>query len=44
MKLERNGSAFEREVTATVQPGTRIVAFVEKGGVGRVTAIGQARL
>ena len=43
-KLERNGSGFEREVTATVQPGTRIVAFVEKGGVGRVTAIGQARL
>ncbi len=43
-KLERNGPAFEREVTATVQPGTRVVAFVEKGGVGRVTAIGQARL
>lgn len=43
-KLERNGPAFEREVSATVQPGTRIVAFVEKGGVGRVTAIGQARL
>jgi hypothetical protein len=43
-KLERNGAGFEREVTATVQPGTRIVAFVEKGGVGRVTAIGQGRL
>ncbi len=43
-KLERNGSAFEREVTVTLQPGTRIVAFVEKSGVGRVTAIGQARL
>jgi hypothetical protein len=43
-KLERNGAGYDRDVVVNAQPGSRIVAFVEKAGVGRVTAIGQARL
>ncbi len=65
--LNQNGEGYDREITVKVQPGSRIVAFVEKppsagvedavslsarvlhkpvghAGVGRVTAIGQARL
>jgi len=41
-KADRNG--FDKDVTMDVKPGSRIVAFVEKAGVGRVTALGQARL
>jgi hypothetical protein len=45
-KLDRHAGPFDRDVTVSIKPGekTRIVAFVEKAGVGRVTAVGQARL
>ena len=42
-KLERSGAGYEREVVVSVKAGSRIVAFVEKGGVGRVTGLGEAR-
>jgi hypothetical protein len=39
------GAAFDKELTVTVKgDSTRVVAFIEKSGVGRVTGIGQARL
>jgi hypothetical protein len=39
------GAAYDKELTVTVKgDSTRVVAFIEKSGVGRVTGIGQARL
>jgi hypothetical protein len=43
-KMEKTGTGYEREMTAAAQPGTRIVAFVERGEVGRVTAAGEGRM
>jgi hypothetical protein len=45
-KLGRREVAFDREISVNAKPGetTRIVAFVEKPEVGRVVALGQARL
>lgn len=41
--LQKLGKPADREVTLDVKPGSRIVAFVEKSGVGRVTALGQTK-
>ena len=41
--LQKLGKAADREMMLDVKPGSRIVAFVEKAGVGRVTALGQVR-
>ncbi|MDE3196346.1 MAG: DUF1223 domain-containing protein [Acidobacteriota bacterium] len=41
--LQKLGKAADRDLLIDVKPGSRIVAFVSKGGVGRVTAVGEAR-
>ena len=41
--LQKLGKAADREMMLDVKPGSRIAAFVEKAGVGRVTALGQVR-
>jgi hypothetical protein len=45
-KVDRKSAAFDREVTVTLKGGepTRVVAFVAKPDLGRVVAVGQARL
>jgi hypothetical protein len=45
-KLDRKSPAFDRDVPFDRKPGdsTRIVAFVAKPDMGRVVAVGQARL
>jgi hypothetical protein len=45
-KIDRRDSSFERAVAFTPHPGetTRIVAFVQRPEIGRVVALGQARM
>jgi len=43
-KPDRTAAGYEREVLVKCEPGARVVAFVAKGGVGKVVAAGQGRL
>ena len=45
-RIDRKAAVFDREVIVNVRAGetTRVVAFVAKPEVGRVVAVGQARL
>jgi hypothetical protein len=45
-KIDGRDSTFDREITISPRAGepTRVVAFVEKSEMGRVLALGQARL
>ena len=45
-KIDKHDAAFDREIAFTPYQGetTRIVAFIQKPEIGRVVAIGQARM